>query len=47
MKRRWPPPLSLAAGLWGCASAPPPPPPAPEPAPAPQPEPAPQAAEVS
>ena len=38
---------ALAAGLWGCASAPAPPPLAPEPAPAPEPEPAPQAAEVS
>jgi SH3-like domain-containing protein len=37
---------SLAAGLGGCASAPPPPP-APEPAPAAEPAPAPQAAELS
>jgi SH3-like domain-containing protein len=39
--------VSLAAGLWSCASAPPPPPPAPEPAPAAEPAPAPQAAEIS
>jgi hypothetical protein len=39
--------LTLAADLWGCASAPPPPPPAPEPAPAGEPAPAPQEAEVS
>jgi hypothetical protein len=36
---------ALAAGVWGCASAPPLPPPAPEPAPAAEPAPAP--AEVS
>ena len=36
---------AFAAGLWGCASAPPPSPPPPEPAPAP--EPAPVTAEVS
>jgi SH3-like domain-containing protein len=37
----------FAAGLWGCASAPPPPPPAPEPAPAAEPAPAPQVTELS
>jgi hypothetical protein len=37
----------LAAGLWGCASAPPPPPPPPAPEPAPEPAPAPQVVEVS
>ncbi len=39
---------ALAAGLWGCASAPPPAPPAPEPAPASaEPPPAPEAQELS
>lgn len=38
---------AFAAGLWGCASAPPPPPPAPEPAPPGEPAPAPQVTELS
>ena len=38
---------ALAAGLWGCASAPPPPPPAPEPAPAAEPAPAPPPSEAA
>ena len=38
---------SVAASIWGCASAPPPAPPPPEPVPAPEPAPAPQVVEVS
>jgi len=39
--------LAFAAGLWGCASAPPPPRPAPEPAPATEPAPPPASVDVS